>query len=247
MKSVLITGCNRGIGLSLVKQLLHLPTPPQHIIATCRDAEKAETLKSISEKNRNVHIVEIDLKHFNKYQDLVSKVESIVGDDGLNVLINNAGISSKFSRIGLVKVEQLTENFLVNTAAPIMLAKAHLSLLKKASIKNGDLSVGVSRAAIINISSTLGSIEKNNDGGFYPYRCSKSALNTATKSLSIDLKNDKILVTSIHPGWCKTDLGGKNAPLEVDDCVKKMLETLLTLKNEQNGCFIQYDGKILPW
>lgn len=247
MKSVLITGCNRGIGLGLVQQLLKQPKPPEHIIATCRNIEKAATLNEIAAKNNNVHVLEIDVTHFNKYPEFINKIEKIVGDNGVNLLFNNAGISTKFSRISLVKVEQLTENFVVNTVAPIMLAKACLPLLKKASLKNEHLPIGVSRAAIVNISSILGSVEKNHDGGFYPYRCSKSALNIASKSLSLDLKNDKIFVISIHPGWCKTDLGGKNAPLEVDDTVYKMVETLKTLKSEHNGGFIQYNGEVLPW
>ena len=42
MNSVLITGCNRGIGLGLVKKILNLPKPPKYLIATCRDTQKAE-------------------------------------------------------------------------------------------------------------------------------------------------------------------------------------------------------------
>lgn len=46
MNSILITGCNRGLGLGLVKAFLSLPKPPTHIIATCRDIEKAEVNKN---------------------------------------------------------------------------------------------------------------------------------------------------------------------------------------------------------
>ncbi|KAK6639276.1 hypothetical protein RUM43_007548 [Polyplax serrata] len=247
MKSVVITGCNRGIGLSFVKQLLNLPTRPTYIIATCRDLAKATELNEISEKNSNVHIIEIDVRDFEKYSEFVSKVENIVGDDGVNVLINNAGISSKFSRIALVKVEQMIETLKVNTIAPVMLVKAYLPLLKKAAVKNAHLPMGVSRAAVINISSILGSVENNIDGGYYPYRCSKAALNAATKSLSIDLKNDNILVTSVHPGWCKTSLGGKNAPMEADDSVMQILDSIKKLQEKDNGSFIQYNGIHLPW
>ena len=50
-------------------------------------------------------------------------MQSIVQDDGLNVLFNSAGVSSKFTRVNLVKVEQMTENFMTNTVAPLMLTK----------------------------------------------------------------------------------------------------------------------------
>ncbi|CAG5011485.1 unnamed protein product [Parnassius apollo] len=86
------------------------------------------------------------------------------------------------------KEEQLMENFMVNTVAPIMLTKTLLPLLKQAADINRDKPIGVYRAAVVNVSSVLGSIAQNDQGGFYPYRCSKAALNAATKSMSLDLK-----------------------------------------------------------
>ena len=65
--------------------------------------------------------------------------------------------------------------------------------------------------------------------------------------MSIDFKRHNILCTNIHPGWTKTDMGGENAPLEVKTSVSSMLETLSTLSEKDNGTFIQYDGKQLPY
>lgn len=247
MKSVLITGCNRGIGLGLVKQFVKSEPPLNHIIATCRNIDKAENLTNIAKENSNVHIVQTDINKFDKHQEFTNEVEKILGGTGLNLLINNAGISSKFTRINLVKVEQMIDNLVTNTVAPLMLTKALLPLIKKASDENKSLPVSVNRAAVVNISSILGSIQENKDGGFYPYRTSKAALNAVTKSMSVDFKNDKILVVSVHPGWCKTDMGGKGAPLEVEAAVSEMLKTLSKLGEKDSGTFIQYDGKPLPW
>ncbi|KAK0080705.1 hypothetical protein PV325_013483 [Microctonus aethiopoides] len=245
MRSILITGCNRGLGLGLVKHLTQLPNPPENIFATCRDVSKAKDLQEISHKSNNVHIIEIDLTDFNSYDRVVNEVGAKVGNEGLNVLFNNAGIATKFMRIGMVKMEQLTETYLVNTVVPIMFTKAFLPLLKKAS--DGKQGMGIHRAAVINMSSIIGSIAKNTMGGFYPYACSKSALNAATKSMSIDLEEDGILVACMHPGWVKTDMGGTNAPLDIDKSVGDMIKTLQTLTEKQNGSFLQHDGKILPW
>lgn len=246
MRSVLITGSNRGIGLSLVKQFLALPDPPKKIIATCRNLEKAAELTQLSQSNPSLKMLVIDFKDFNKYNDLAKQVEEITQDDGLNVLINNAGISTKFTRIQMLKMDQLIENFVINTAGPIMLTKALIPSLKKAAGINSTLPLGVNRAAVVNISSVLGSISKNTDGGFYPYRCSKTALNAATKSLSLDLKADGIFTVAVHPGWCKTDMGGKNAPLETDTATAAIIQTLISLGPEKSGSFIQYDGQPLP-
>ncbi|XP_011708195.1 PREDICTED: uncharacterized oxidoreductase C663.09c isoform X1 [Wasmannia auropunctata] len=248
MRSILITGCNRGLGLGLVRHLIESPRPPDRIFATCRDASKATELRALADKSSTVQIIEIDLTDTDNYKRVVDTVSEKVNGAGLNVLFNNAGISSKFTRLGLVKKQQIIDAFLINTVAPIMLTKAFLPLLKTAA-KNSEDKTGLSvrRAAVINMTSVLGSIAENNDGGFYPYRCSKAALNAATKSMSVDLKADGILVTCLHPGWVRTDLGGSNAPMDVDTSVSRILDTLNSLTEEQTGCFVQYDGKILPW
>jgi len=65
--------------------------------------------------------------------------------------------------------------------------------------------------------------------------------------MSVDLKPDGILVACLHPGWVRTDLGGSNAPMDVDTSVRSILATLNSLTEKQTGCFVQYDGKIVPW
>lgn len=247
MNSILITGCNRGLGLGLVKSLAKLPKPPQHIFATCRDAEQAVELKQFADSCKNVHILQIDLLNFEAYDNLLAQVSSIVGDKGLNVLINNAGVAPKSVRINMTNQKDIINTLTTNVVVPIMFAKACIPLLQKASEINGSKSMGVERAAIINMSSILGSIEANTDGGLYAYRTSKAALNAATKSLSIDLSKNKILCMSMHPGWVKTDMGGKNAPLDVETSCGGMVKTIMELNESHNGGFYQYDGKKLPW
>lgn len=69
----------------------------------------------------------------------------------------------------------------------------------------------------------------------------------ATKSLSIDLKKDGILVTSVHPGWVKTDLGGAGAPMDVPTSVSGMLKLINNLSEEHHGGFYQWNGEMLKW
>ncbi|XP_020281831.1 uncharacterized protein LOC109853792 isoform X2 [Pseudomyrmex gracilis] len=189
-----------------------------------------------------------DLTDTANYTKVVNAVAERVKGTGLNVLFNNAGISSKFTRLGLVKQEQITDALLINTVAPILLTKAFLPLLKAAAKNAADKTgLSVRRAAVVNMTSILASIAQNNDGGFYPYRCSKTALNAATKSMSVDLKPDGILAVCLHPGWVRTDLGGSNAPMDVDSSVSQILNTMNSLTEKHTGCFVQYDGKTLPW
>lgn len=247
MNSILITGCNRGLGLGLVKTLVNLPKPPEHIFATCRDVQKAEELVSLAEANNNLHIKEIDLRQFNCYDKLIKNISDIVKDNGLNVLFNNAGVAPKSVRINYVKEKDFLETFTTNTIVPVMLAKACLSLLKTAAAKNKTNSLGVRRAAIINMSSIVGSMTSNTEGAMIPYRVSKAGLNAATKSLSIDLKTHKILCVSIHPGWVRTDMGGSKAPLDIKTSCNHIVDLLECLNEKHNGGFYQYDGQKIPW
>lgn len=69
----------------------------------------------------------------------------------------------------------------------------------------------------------------------------------ATKSLSLDLKKDNILVTALHPGWVKTDMGGPGAPLQIDDSINHIIKFMENLSETHNGGYYQYDGKQLEW
>lgn len=191
----------------------------------------------------------MDVRDFENYPQVVTQVEEIVGSQGLNVLFNSAGISPRSSFLGMraLKASELMDAYAVNCVAPLMLSKAFIPLLKKAAKTNSKDQLGVSRAVIVNMSSILGSIALNTDGSLYHYRVTKSGLNAATKSISIDLKTDGIMAIALHPGWVKTDMGGEKAPMEVEESCKHIVDTIFNLKASNNGGFIQYDGKALPW
>jgi NAD(P)-dependent dehydrogenase (short-subunit alcohol dehydrogenase family) len=75
----------------------------------------------------------------------------------------------------------------------------------------------------------------------------QAALNMATRSLSVELKEDGILVTALHPGWVQTAMGGPNAAITVETSVTNIVKTLYSLTEKHNAGFVQYDGKELPW
>lgn len=128
----------------------------------------------------------------------------------------------------------------------LLFSQALIPLLKRASKFNEAQSMSVQRAAIINMSSLMGSID-DASGGSYAYRMSKAALNMATKIMSVELKGDKIICLVIHPGWVQTDMGGTSAPLDIETSCKKMVQTIFGLKDSHCGAFIDYDGKSLSW
>ena len=111
--SVFVTGANRGIGLSLIKLLLNQPVPPSHIFATCRSlsAESTNEIMELASKNPKLHLIEFDVTATSQLPEIVEKVDKVVGDHGLNVLINNAGIFPHLS-LGNVNVEAMMKAFL---------------------------------------------------------------------------------------------------------------------------------------
>ena len=124
----------------------------------------------------------------------------------------------------------------VNLIAPLMITQAVIENIKKGSAKK-----------IYFLSSQLGSIEDNKSGGMYIYRSSKSGLNQVVKSLSIDLKAYGITVVSLHPGWVKTDMGGANAPVSIDESVEGMIRVIEITDIKDTGKFLNYHGRELPW
>ncbi|ESO11117.1 hypothetical protein HELRODRAFT_194898 [Helobdella robusta] len=247
-KSIFLTGCSRGIGLEFVKQLLKLPNKPKYIFATCRDVEKANELKDLAKKNPEVYLHNLDVTDFESFPSVVSWVKEKVGDGGLNLLINNAGIFD-VSALDVISREKMKQSFEVNCVAPLMLARAFVPLLKKASSAAGGDNgmMSCSKACIVNVTSRMGSIEDNTSGGHYSYRASKAALNMVSKSLSVDLKSAGILVGVVHPGWVQTDMGGANALITTEVSVKGLIKVLSSLNQSDAGFFKSFDGSTIPW
>ena len=119
--------------------------------------------------------------------------------------------------------------------------------LLKTAIKPDLPKFRVDQAASILMSTAVASIAENTGGSTYPYRCSKSGLNMAMKSLSVDLKDTGILIMSMHPGWVKTRMGGPNALIDTEMCCKTMIETLDQLSEKDHGSFLRYNNTTIPW
>ncbi|CAI2354927.1 unnamed protein product [Caenorhabditis sp. 36 PRJEB53466] len=245
-RSILITGANRGIGFGLLKQFLKV-ADIQLLIATCRDPSKAEALNSI--KDPRLHILPLNIDDDESIKTLYTSVEKLVGEDGLTVLLNNAGILVPYDVEGEKNRRAVLRQIETNAVSTAVLTQEFLPLLKKASAKNGGEGYSINRAAIVNISSTAASVEKIDgtfNGPYVAYRMSKSALNSFAKSCSIDLAKYNILVTSFCPGWVKTDMGGQNALLELDEATDTLAGNILTLGDAHHGAYLDRNLDVIP-
>lgn len=192
--------------------------------------------------NASVHIYKLDTTDFDSLPNFATKVEEIVGDNGLDVLINNAGA---FLKVSLLEgsSDDLLENFKINSVAPFMLTRSFFSLLRKTASKGS-----ATTPVVANITSKMGSIDDNTSGGQYAYRASKTALNMITKSMSVDLASSGIKAVAIHPGWVRTDMGGPNGLIDTFESVTNMIRVIGDVQSGKNkGLFLNYDGAEIKW
>jgi NAD(P)-dependent dehydrogenase (short-subunit alcohol dehydrogenase family) len=220
----LITGANRGIGLEYATQLR---ARGDTVIATCRDVDKAAELQSTG-----AEVLALDVTSEQSIADL----GKVVSGRAVDVLINNAGVSSTSKSLADCTQEELARVLLVNSIAPILVTKAVLPALQKGTTK-----------LIVHISSQLGSIANNTGGSSYGYRASKAALNQFNRSLSAELAPEGFHTLCMHPGWVRTDMGGPHATLSAQESVRSMLSVIAKARDVASGSFLNFDGKPLPW
>ncbi|MDC3169967.1 SDR family oxidoreductase [Paracoccaceae bacterium] len=230
MRNVLITGANRGLGLGFVKSFL---AKNVNVICTTRNISGSKELLQYKKNYpKNLKILELDL--LEEYS--VSTLSDLLSDQPIDIFINNAGVGNSNQRFGVVSSKPWVEVLKVNLIAPLTVTQSIIENIEKGSDKK-----------IYFLSSQLGSIKDNTSGGMYIYRSSKTALNQVVKSLSVDLKPMGITVISLHPGWVKTDMGGPNAPVSIDESIKGMMKVIDATDIRNTGTFLNFDGQGLPW
>ncbi len=219
MSKILITGANRGIGLELSKQLL---SRGDEVIAVCRTA--SEELQSL--KLRVIEGIDVCT------DQSISSLQSQLGDEKLDWLINNAGILSVES-LDSLDFGTMEQQFRVNALGPLRTTAGLLQNLPSGS------KVGI-------VTSRMGSIEDNTSGSYYGYRMSKAAVNMAGMSLARDLKDRGVAVALLHPGMVATDMtGGRGVPTE--HSAAGLIQRMEALDLATTGSFWHAEGEQLPW
>ncbi|MCD4781063.1 MAG: SDR family oxidoreductase [Candidatus Omnitrophica bacterium] len=208
-KIAVVTGANRGIGHEICRQLAKLNI---QVVLTSRNREKGEAAcKLLRDENLDVLYHQLDVTDEKSIHDFCDNIQEVYGR--CDILINNAGIfpevkdtsddvkTSVFSS-ELKCVHRAMET---NVYGPLLLCQEMVPLMRTHQY-----------GRIINISSSLGQLATMN-AGFPAYRISKTALNVLTRILASELKEENIIVNSMCPGWCRTDMGGPQAPRSVEE------------------------------
>ena len=236
-KVALITGAYRGIGFELCRQLAQKGL---RVVLTARDSQKGEAAaKTLQQEGLDVAFQQLDVTNPTTIDQTYDWLLKQYGR--LDYLVNNAGIladakrhppEDKGASIFKAQIETIRESMEVNVYGAIRMAQKFVPLM----IKNGF-------GRIINISSGMGQLSEM-EGGWPGYRISKTGLNAVTRILADELSDTPVTVVSICPGWVKTEMGGKDAELEVDKAVGHIVRTLLD--DRQSGVFLRF-GEKLDW
>ena len=226
---VLITGANRGIGLALVREYL---SRGDFVAAACRHPDKAAELSQLRPAHPDrFAILRLDVNSDQSVQADAGEVAEHF--DGLDVLVNNAGVfGGKPATLADIRVLDFRDTYETNVIGTFRVTRACLPILKRGR-----------NARVVNVSSEAGMISRPlAEPRYYAYGASKAALNYITRALAKDLLADGISVVALSPGWVRTDMGGPEAPLSVEESARGIVKVVHGLTIRDAGRWFRHDG-----
>lgn len=218
MKTIVITGASRGIGKALAERFLK---HGDFVIGT-------STSGTSPIEHDRLLMLQLDLSN---PESIAACTKSII-DSGrkIDILINNAGIWSGIEDDPMIHMDILRKTLEVN-------------LFGTADFTERLIPVMNDGGHIVSVSSRAGSLTKQTHANYPDYKISKAALNMLTRCLAMRL-NGKITVSSVHPGWVKTDMGGSDADIEPEEAAEDIFK--LATSKPETGQF-WYKGEKFPW
>ncbi len=238
MKTVLITGANKGIGFETAKQMAQLG---YFVYLGSRNKIKGldalNKLKSLGISN--VELIEIDVTNIRSIKKAKQELENQT--EVLDVLINNAGIAGAMPQnISAGNIENLRNVFETNFFGAVQTTQQLIDLLKKSN-----------SPIIVNVSSELGSLTIHNSRQnpnfeiFDAYSSSKTALNAFTVLLANEFKNTNFKINSVSPGYTATDLNQYKGTQTVEQGAKFIVKyATLGIDGPTGGFFKEEE---IPW
>jgi NAD(P)-dependent dehydrogenase (short-subunit alcohol dehydrogenase family) len=238
-KIVLITGANKGIGLEVARQLGKQKCT---VLIGARDAKLGEEAAAkLSKEGIDARFVELDVTHRQTIEAARAQIEKEFGR--LDILINNAGINAPGdgppSKVDLDAANRVIQT---NFIGALAVAQIMLPLVRKSAGGN-----------IINVTSELGSITGHSDPNwkfapvkFIAYCASKAAMNMMTVQLAYELRDTKIKVNSVNPGYTATDLNNNQGPQTIEQGAAEIVRVALIGPEGPTGQFLETGGT-LPW
>jgi NAD(P)-dependent dehydrogenase (short-subunit alcohol dehydrogenase family) len=228
-KLALVIGANRGIGLGVTQEFL---AHGWDVIATARQPDNAKALHDLEAAHPgHVLIARLDISD----GAAVDGFAATLGSKVLDAVLVNAGVSGPEHRsASAVTTAEIGELMFTNAIAPIRLAR---SLAEHVRPETG---------VVAFTTSAMGSVSAN-PGGHELYRASKAALNSLSRGLWSELRSRNLTLLSLHPGWVRTDMGGPDAAVSVEDSAAGLVKIIEQQSGAHQHRFVDFMGKEVPW
>lgn len=227
--SILIVGASRGVGLGLVREYL---SRGWQVIATERKPSPDSALGRLAQTSAGALRVEaIDI---DRPEQIAALSERLRGA-ALDVLLVNAGVIDNDPQlpIGQIGTEEFTRLMVTNALSPLRVIETLAAQVKP-------------QGTIAAMSSGLGSIANNADGGSELYRASKAALNMLLRSYAARAGGERT-VLALMPGWVRTDMGGPKAPVTVEQSARGLADTIARHAGQRGMAFVDYQNSPIAW
>lgn len=227
-RTVLLIGASRGLGYAMAEEYLRLGW---RVVATARSASGTHLHNLAARSNDRIEIELLDMNE----PDQLAALRNRLASRRFDMLFVNAGVKNDDREtIADVSTDEFVRVMTTNALSPMRAVERLHDLVQ------GRGTIGV-------MSSGQGSITNNTNGNYEVYRGSKAALNMLMRSFAARHANDARTLLLLAPGWVRTDLGGPNARLSVEESIPRLVATI----NAQEGAgglhFLDYLGRTVPW
>lgn len=225
--TVLLIGASRGLGLALAKEWL---SRGFHVIGTVRG--NTTPLHELAPQYPDrLSVQQVDMTD----PQAVEALRNSLKETKLDTLFINAGVAlGPDDKVETVSDEEFTRLMVTNALSPMRLVYRLGPLVKD----DGTIAV---------MSSSLGSVALNDWGGWEVYRASKAALNTLMRSYAATHAKTHRSLALVDPGWVKTDMGGENATLTIEESIPHVVDNLVSLHSKPGLRYFNYKGETVPW
>jgi NAD(P)-dependent dehydrogenase (short-subunit alcohol dehydrogenase family) len=224
--SLLLIGASRGLGYAMAEQFLRRGW---RVVATERAPSNLRELAKTADDRLEIETVDI------AFPDQIAALRARLGARRFDLLFVNAGVTNDFREtIADVSTAEFTRVLLTNALAPMRAIEALRDLVPPTG------TIGV-------MSSGQGSVANNTVGKHEVYRASKAALNTLMRSFRARLGDDPRTMLLMAPGWVRTDMGGPDARLGIDDSIPLLVDVIEAQRGKGGLHYLDYLGRTVPW